>query len=118
MRKKFIWGGFMKTSQDKRGPVLIFLVLSIFFFMVAAVFGKSLSTFGLKIILCGFCLTLLGLLASAYRYECEKFSNTDDITRLRTLGASINPKSVAGKFIIALAIIIVIASLLAIIFAI
>lgn len=106
----------MKTSQDKRGPVLIFLVLSIFFFIVAAVFGKSLSPFSLKIILCGFCLTFLGLLVSAYRYECEKFSNTDDITRLRTLSTSINPKSVVGKFIIALAIIII-ASLLTIIFA-
>jgi hypothetical protein len=112
MRKKFIWGGFMKTSQDKRGPVLIFLVLSIFFFMVAAVFGKSLSTFGLKIILCGFCLTLLGLLASAYRYECEKFSNTDDITRLRTLGVSINPHSLAGKVIYVLSITLIIAILL------
>lgn len=117
MRKKFIWGGFMKTSQDKRGPVLIFLVLSIFFFMVAAVFGKSLSTFGLKIILCGFCLTLLGLLASAYRYECEKFSNTDDITRLRTLGVSINPHSLAGKIIFLLTLIVVIAIFAVLLFA-
>lgn len=102
----------MKTNQDKRGPVLIFLVLSIFFFMVAAVFGKSLSTFGLKIILCGFCLTLLGLLASAYRYECQQFAKRDDLTRLRTLGVSINPHSLAGKVIYVLSITLIIAILL------
>lgn len=102
----------MKTSQDKRGPVLIFLVLSIFFFMVATVFGKSLSTFGLKIILCGICLTILGMIIAGYRYECEKFSNTDDITRLRTLGVSINPHSLAGKVIYVLSITLIIAILL------
>lgn len=118
MRKKFIWGGFMKTNQNKRGPVLIFLALFIFLFLVVAVLRKVLSPFGLKIILCGICLTILGMIIAGYRYEREQFSNTDDITRLRTLGTSINPKSVAGKFIIALAIIIIIASLLAIIFAI
>lgn len=102
----------MKTSQDKRGPILIFLVLSIFFFIVAAVFGKSLSPFGLKIISCGFCLTLLGLLVSAYRYECQQFEKRDDLTRLRTLGVSINPHSLAGKVIYVLSITLIIAILL------
>ena len=112
MRKKFIWGGFMKTSQDKRGPVLIFLVLSIFFFMVAAVLGKLLSPFGPKIILCGFCLTILGLLVSAYRYECQQFVKRDEPSRLRSFGASINPHSLTGKVIYILSVTLIIAILL------
>ena len=107
----------MDKHQVKKGYRFMFLALFIFFLLMALVFGKILSRFGLKLILCGLILALLGLIITGYRYECEKFSNTDDITRLRTLGTSINPKSVAGKFIIALAIIIIIASLLAIIFA-
>lgn len=102
----------MKTSQDKREPVLIFLVLSIFFFMVAAVFGKSLSPFSLKIISCGFCLALLGLLVSAYRYECQQFAKRDEPSRLRNFGASINPHSFAGKVIYVLSITLIIAILL------
>nr|WP_205396750.1 hypothetical protein [Streptococcus lutetiensis] len=102
----------MKTSQDKRGTVLIFLVLSIFFFMIAAVFGKLLSPFDLKIISCGFCLTLLGLLVSAYRYECQQFEKRDDLTRLRNFGVSINPHSPAGKVIYVLSITLIIAILL------
>nr|WP_205395386.1 hypothetical protein [Streptococcus lutetiensis] len=107
----------MKTSQDKRGTVLIFLVLSIFFFMIAAVFGKLLSPFDLKIISCGFCLTLLGLLVSAYRYECQQFEKRDDLTRLRNFGVSINPHSLAGKIIFLLALIVVIAIFAVLLFA-
>lgn len=102
----------MKTSQDKRGPFLIFLVLFIFLFLIVAVLRKVLSPFGLKLILCGLILALLGLIITGYRYECEKFSNTDDITRLRTLGVSINPHSLAGKVIYVLSITLIIAILL------
>lgn len=108
----------MDKHQVKKGYRFMFLALFIFFLLMALVFGKILSRFGLKLILCGLILALLGLIITGYRYECEKFSNTDDIMRLRTLGTSINPKSVVGKFFIALAIIIIIASLLTIIFAI
>lgn len=102
----------MKTSQDKRGPFLIFLVLFIFLFLIVAVLRKVLSPFGLKLILCGLILALLGLIITGYRYECEKFSNTDDITRLRTLGVSINPHSLAGKVIYVLSITLIITILL------
>lgn len=108
----------MDKHQVKKGYRFMFLTLFIFFLLMALVFGKILSRFGLKLILCGLILALLGLIITGYRYECEKFSNTDDITRLRKLGTSINPKSVVGKFFIALAIIIIIASLMTIIFAI
>ena len=107
----------MDKHQVKKGYRFMFLALFIFFLLMALVFGKILSRFGLKLISCGLILALLGLIITGYRYECEKFSNTDDITRLRTLGTSINPKSVVSKFFIALAIIILIASLLTIIFA-
>ncbi|SDQ40485.1 hypothetical protein [Streptococcus equinus] len=102
----------MDKHQVKKGYRFMFLALFIFFLLMALVFGKILSRFGLKLILCGLILALLGLIITGYRYECEKFSNTDDITRLRTLGVSINPHSLAGKVIYVLSITLIIAILL------
>lgn len=70
--------------------------------------GKSLSSGVSKLLICTSCLAILGMIIAGYRYECDKFAQTDDLTRIRTLGVSINPHSRLGKISYGLAIVLII----------
>lgn len=106
-----------RVNQKNLIAFYIFLGLFIISIGIDILGGHSLSLGLSKVILSTSCLAILGMIITGYRYECDKFAKTDDITRLRTLGVSINPHSQIGKIGYALAIVLIIAILVIILLA-
>lgn len=101
----------METTHTNRKNVIIryaCLVLFIILMGIDIFLGKSLSNGVSKLLICTSCLAILGMIIAGYRYECDKFAQTDDLMRIRTLGVSINPHSRLGKISYGLAIVLII----------
>lgn len=77
----------------------IFLIISMILIAILSFLSKSMTNNQIKVVACLLCIAIFLLLFSGYIFECQQFGNSESLTKVRSLGLAINPKSLLGKCI-------------------